>query len=60
MKYADSILKTMAAAGAIILSTVLGHLFLGGPMDLVVGIGALTTIIAIANYTLDSTPTLPQ
>lgn len=56
LKYADSILKTLAAAGAIILSTVLGHLFLGGPMDLIVSIGAMTTIIAIANYTLDATP----
>jgi solute carrier family 35 (UDP-sugar transporter), member A1/2/3 len=56
LKYADSILKTLATAGAIVLSTGLGHYFLGGPMDLIVCIGACTTIIAIANYTLDSTP----
>lgn len=56
LKYADSILKTLAAAGAIVLSTVLGHMFLGGPLDIIVGIGAMTTIIAIANYTLDTTP----
>jgi UDP-sugar transporter A1/2/3 len=62
LKYADSILKTLAAAGAIILSTVLGHIFLNGPMDLIVSIGACTAIIAIANYTLDATPpsNLPQ
>lgn len=56
LKYADSILKTLATAGAIVISTVLGHYFLNGPLDLVIIIGALTAIIAIADYTLDSTP----
>lgn len=56
LKYADSIMKTLAAAGAILLSTVLGHVFLDGPLDVVVCIGGLCTIIAIANYTLDNTP----
>jgi UDP-sugar transporter A1/2/3 len=56
LKYADSILKTLATAGAIVISTVLGHYFLNGPLDLVIVIGALTAIIAIADYTLDSTP----
>ena len=55
LKYADSILKTLAAAGAIVLSTLLGHYFLAGPLDLIVIIGALTTITSIANYTLDAT-----
>ncbi len=59
LKYADSILKTLAAAGAIVMSTVLGHFFLDGPLDLIVCIGALGTIIAIANYTLDTTPAPP-
>jgi solute carrier family 35 (UDP-sugar transporter), member A1/2/3 len=53
LKYADSILKTLAAAGAIVLSTVLGHYLLNGPLDMIVSIGALVSIIAIANYTLD-------
>jgi UDP-sugar transporter A1/2/3 len=57
LKYADSILKTLAAAGAIVLSTILGHVFLGGPLDTSIIIGSLATIISIANYTLDSTPT---
>lgn len=56
LKYADSILKTLAAAGAIVLSTVLGHYLLDGPLDVVVSIGAIVTILAIANYTLDATP----
>ncbi len=55
LKYADSILKTLAAAGAIVLSTVLGHYFLDGPLDIVVSIGALVTIVSIANYTFDTT-----
>lgn len=87
LKYADSIMKTLAAAGAIVLSTVLGnflasianslctilrfaavslttyfipagHFFLDGPLDLIVVIGGACTMIAIANYTLDSTPTV--
>jgi UDP-sugar transporter A1/2/3 len=54
LKYADSILKTLAAAGAIVMSTILGHYFLNGPLDTFVIIGAMVTIIAIANYTFDS------
>jgi UDP-sugar transporter A1/2/3 len=54
LKYADSILKTLAAAGAILLSTVLGYFLLDGPLDFIVSIGGLVTIIAIANYTFDS------
>lgn len=55
LKYADSILKTMATAGAIVISTVLGNIFLDGPMNLVMAIGSVCTIIAICNYTFDST-----
>jgi hypothetical protein len=33
-----------------------GHYLLNGPLDLIVCIGAMTTIVAIANYTLDTTP----
>jgi UDP-sugar transporter A1/2/3 len=54
LKYADAILKTLAAAGAIVLSTVLGHYFLDGPLDLVIAIGSCVAIISIANYTIDT------
>eukprot|EP01033_Poteriospumella_lacustris_P014609 gene14609-10445_t len=47
------VLATLAAAGAIVISTVLGHYLLGGPLDMIVSIGACVTILAIANYTLD-------
>ena len=55
LKYADAILKTLAAAGAIVLATVLGHYFLDGPLDLVIAIGSCVAILSIANYTLDTT-----
>lgn len=55
LKYADSIMKTLAAAGAIVLSTILGHYFLEGPLDIVISIGAMVVITAIANYTFDAT-----
>lgn len=55
LKYADSILKTLAAAGAIVISTVLGHYLLAGPLNIVMVIGAMVTILSIGNYTLDAT-----
>ena len=55
LKYADSILKTLAAAGAIVISTILGHVLLNGPMDIVISIGAMVTILAISNYSFDTT-----
>ena len=58
LKYADSILKTLATAGAIVVSTVLGHFMLGSPLNYVMALGACCVIFAIFNYTLDSTPSL--
>jgi UDP-sugar transporter A1/2/3 len=60
LKYADSILKTMAAAGAIVLSTVLGYMFLDGPMGLVTIVGGGAVIVAISNFTFDATPAHPS
>lgn len=53
LKYADSILKTLATAGAIIISTFLGYLFLDGPFSHEVVLGSLVTVLAILNYTKD-------
>ena len=39
------------------MSPVTGHFLLDGPLDLIVVIGGACTMIAIANYTLDTTPT---
>eukprot|EP00602_Paraphysomonas_sp_CaronLab_P007772 CAMPEP_0185028504 /NCGR_PEP_ID=MMETSP1103-20130426/14241_1 /TAXON_ID=36769 /ORGANISM="Paraphysomonas bandaiensis, Strain Caron Lab Isolate" /LENGTH=342 /DNA_ID=CAMNT_0027562931 /DNA_START=55 /DNA_END=1083 /DNA_ORIENTATION=+ len=53
LKYADSILKTLATAGAIIIATFCGHFLLGSPLTHDVVLGACVTIIAILNYTKD-------
>jgi len=60
LKYTDSILKTMSTAGAIIISTLLGHYLLNGPMSLVIVIGGLVAIIAIANYMFDASSPAPS
>ena len=54
LKYADAILKTLATSGSIVLSAVLGYLWLGGQLDMFVVIGCVATILAIFNYTLDT------
>mmetsp|Transcript_28972 Transcript_28972/g.39796 ORF Transcript_28972/g.39796 Transcript_28972/m.39796 type:complete len:98 (+) Transcript_28972:1-294(+) len=54
LKYADAILKSLATSASIVLSTYLGFLLLGGPLDVFVTIGAISTILAIFNYTLDT------
>ncbi len=56
LKYADSILKTLATSGSIVLSAVLGYFLMGGTLDIFVSIGCICTILAISNYTWDSTP----
>ena len=56
LKYADSILKTLAVSGAIVVSAVLGFLLLGEKLDVFVVLGCIATIIAIFNYSFDTTP----
>lgn len=56
IKYGDSILKTLATTGAIVLSSLLDHFWLGGPLTPVMIIAGGQVIIAICNYTFDSTP----
>ena len=60
LKYADSILKTLSTAGAIVVSTVLGHFFLESPLNYIMVLGATCVIFAIFNYTLDATPPPPS
>lgn len=60
LKYADSILKTLATAGAIVVSTVLGHFLLNSPLNYIMVLGASCVIFAIFNYTLDATPPSAQ
>jgi UDP-sugar transporter A1/2/3 len=56
IKYGDSILKTLATTGAICLSSLLDHVWLGGPLTPVMVIAGFQVIIAICNYTFDTTP----
>lgn len=59
IKYGDSILKTLATTGAIVVTGVLDHVFLGGPLTPSMILTALQVIISICNYTFDATPTTP-
>ena len=56
IKHGDSILKTLATTGSIILSATLDHLLLGGPLTPSMMIAAGQVIIAICNYSFDATP----
>lgn len=50
MKYTDAVLKTFATSGAIILCTLVGFFFLGAPLDIPIGVGAICTVLALLNY----------
>lgn len=56
IKYGDSILKTLATTGAIIISSLLDHFLLDGPLTPSMMIAAVQVIAAICNYTFDATP----
>lgn len=59
IKHGDSILKTLATTGAIVLTGLLDSVFLGGPLTPSMIIAAIMVIIAICNYTFDATPNPP-
>lgn len=56
IKHGDSILKTLATTGAIVLSATLDHLLLGGPLTSIMCIAGVQVIISICNYTFDASP----
>lgn len=56
IKYGDSILKTLATTGAIVLSALLDHFLLKGPLTAVMMIAGVIVIISICDYTFDPTP----
>lgn len=55
LKHADSILKVLAQAGAIVISTWLGNLFQDEVVDIFVVVGCLVSVLSIMNYTFDAT-----
>lgn len=60
IKYGDSILKTLATTGAIVLSSLLDHFFLEGPLTPIMVIAGVQVVLAICNYTFDATPVQPE
>lgn len=56
IKHGDSILKTLATTGAIVLSATLDHFMLGGPLTSIMCIAGVQVIISICNYTFDASP----
>jgi len=54
VKHADSIVKSIAVSGAIVLATACDHFLLGGPMSLSIAIGAGCAILGSQNYTNDA------
>ena len=53
LKYADAVLKCFATAVSIIITSIVGYLFLGNDIDVFVALGMVVTVISIFNYTLD-------
>ena len=56
IKYGDAILKTLATTGAIVLSSLLDHVLLGGPLTPSMMIAGAQVIIAICDYSFDAEP----
>ena len=56
IKYGDAILKTLATTGAIILSSLLDHLLLDGPLNISMVLAGAIVVNAIFDYTFDPTP----
>jgi hypothetical protein len=53
IKYGDSILKTLATTSAIVLSSILDNVFLGGPLTPIMVLAGLQVILSICDYTFD-------
>ena len=50
IKHTDSIMKTIATTGSIVLTTILNAAFLGGPFNLPILTGGLVVIVSVFNY----------
>jgi hypothetical protein len=49
-RYTDSIMKTIATTGSIVLTTVLNGAFMGGPFTLPIWSGGLIVVVSVFNY----------
>jgi len=56
IKYTDSIMKTIATTGSIVLTTVLNAAFLSGPFTMAIWAGALVVVVSVFNYNDNGDP----
>jgi len=56
IKYGDAILKTLATTGAIVLSSILDHVWLQGPLTASMALAGCVVVTAIFDYSFDATP----
>ena len=56
IKYTDSIMKTIATTGSIVLTTVLNAAFLSGPFTLPIWAGGLIVVVSVFNYNDNGDP----
>lgn len=56
IKYGDSMLKTLATTGAIVLSSLLDHIWLGGPLTAIMKLAGCIVVLSIFDYSFDPTP----
>ena len=56
IKYTDSVMKTIATTGSIVLTTVLNAAFLSGPFTLPIWAGALVVVVSVFNYNDNGDP----
>jgi UDP-sugar transporter A1/2/3 len=56
IKYGDAILKTLATTGAIVLSSLMDHFFLDGPLTIGMVLAGCIVVTSIFDYTFDKTP----
>lgn len=56
IKYGDSILKTLATTGAIVLSSWLDHWMLKGPLTVNMMLAGCVVVTSICDYSFDATP----
>ena len=60
IKYGDSVLKTLAISGSIVYAALVDHCVLGGPLTAEMAVAAVVVVIAVFNYTFDTTLEMPN
>lgn len=50
LKYTNAIVKTLGVSSSVIFTAIFGHVLLGFPMDVPIGIGVACAILALFNF----------